>query len=145
MSELSIEDLKNELQNKGIRPSYQRIKVLECLHQEGAHPTVDEIYHILSPQIPSLSKATIYNSLHSFVDAGLVHILNIDDNEMRYDAILKEHGHFKCQRCNSIFNFQIDMDNVSIDGLRGFKIAEKNVTFNGLCPDCLSQIERKES
>ena len=142
--ELSIEDLKIELQNKGIRPSYQRIQVLACVHQKDAHPTVDEIHRKLSPQIPTLSKATIYNSLHTFVDVGLVRILNIDGSELRYDAVLNDHGHFKCQRCNSIFNFQIDMDSISIDGLRHFKVAEKNVIFTGICPNCLNQIDKKE-
>lgn len=108
--EIKIEFLTNELQKKGIRPSYQRIKVLECLYRKDTHPTVDEIFRMLSPEIPSLSKATIYNTLHTFVEAGLVRVVSIDGTELRYDITLSNHGHFKCEMCGTIYNFQIDMD-----------------------------------
>lgn len=142
--EISIEFLTNELQKKDIRPSYQRIKVLECLYRKDTHPTVDEIFRLLSPEIPSLSKATIYNTLHTFVEAGLVRVVSIDDTELRYDITLSNHGHFKCEMCGTIYNFQIDMDHFSIDGLNQFEIKEKNVYFNGLCPNCIRKRDKKE-
>jgi Fe2+ or Zn2+ uptake regulation protein len=137
--EFSIELLTEKLTRKKIRPSYQRVKVLEYLYRFGGHPTVDEIFRALSPNIPSLSKVTIYNTLHTFVKAGLVRIVDIDDNEMRYDVTLSNHGHFQCESCGAIFNFTIDIDQISVDGLKSFEISEKNVYFKGLCPNCLNQ------
>lgn len=132
----SIASLTETLKQKRIRPSYQRLKVLEYLHEIQGHPTVEEIFGALTPEIPTLSKATIYNTLHTFVDAGLVRVISIDDAEMRYDIILSNHGHFKCDACGSIFNFAIDIDHFPIDGLKQFQIHEKNVFFKGLCPNC---------
>ncbi len=136
---VSIQVIKDQLVRKGIRPSYQRIKVLEYLHQNKGHPTVDEIFNFLSPDIPSLSKTTIYNTLHAFVEAGLVRLVNINDDEMRYDILLSDHGHFQCEACGTIFDFAVDIDRIPIDGLNRFEINEKNVYFKGLCPNCLSQ------
>jgi len=134
----SVEDLTHALQEKGIRPSYQRIRILECLYKKDGHPTVDEIYQVLSPEIPSLAKATIYNTLHTFVQAGLARTVNIDENELRYDGTLSPHGHFKCESCGTIYNFGINIDSLSISGLDRFQINEKNVSFKGICPTCLS-------
>ncbi len=127
-----------ELVAKGIRPSYQRVRVLKYLHRKDSHPTVDDIFNALAPEIPSLSRATIYNTLHTYVDAGLTRIINIDDNELRYDLTVSDHGHFKCDTCGEITNFSIDLDRISVGELLTFNIKERNVYFRGLCPNCLN-------
>jgi len=128
-----------QLNCKGIRPSYQRVRILAYLHQAQVHPTVEDIFTALSPEIPTLSKATVYNTLHTFVEAGLVRDVNIDIDAQHYDIILEDHGHFKCSSCGKIYNFHLDLDQLTIDGLKEFKIHKKDVYFSGLCPDCQSK------
>jgi Fur family peroxide stress response transcriptional regulator len=135
--DVSIEFLTNQLKSKGIRPSYQRIKVLEFMHQKRGHPTVDEIFRALSADIPSLSKVTIYNTLRTFVETGLLRVVDIDDGEKCYDITLSNHGHFQCEVCGTIYNFQVNIDQIPIGGLEEFMIKQKNVYFKGLCPNCL--------
>jgi Fur family transcriptional regulator, peroxide stress response regulator len=143
--DVSIEFLTEQLKSKDIRPSYQRVKVLEYMYHKGGHPTVDEVFRALSADIPSLSKGTIYNSLHTFVDAGLVQVVDIDETEKRYDITLTSHGHFQCEVCGTIYNFQVNIDQVPIDGLNQFEITQKNIYFRGLCPNCLDlPISRKK-
>lgn len=129
--------LADQLKMKGIRPSYQRVKVLDYLNREGGHPTVEDIYRALSPDIPSLSKVTIYNTLHTFVKAGLIRAVEIDEGQMRYDTTLEDHGHFMCVACGTIYNFPVDVDQFPIEGLKQFVITQKNIHFKGLCPNCL--------
>lgn len=124
------------LQEKHLRPSHQRLKVLEYLHREDTHPTVDEIYRALAPELPSLSRATVYNTLHTFIKAGLICAVGIDEGEMRYDHSVAFHGHFKCTSCGAIHNFGIDTGSLSVSGLDNFTILEKSVYFKGLCPAC---------
>lgn len=135
----SIEFITNVLVQKDIRPSYQRIKVLEYLHRAKSHPTADEIFHALSPGIPSLSKVTIYNTVHTFVEAGLVRAVDIDETKMRYDITLSKHGHFLCETCGKIFDLKVDIENISIAGLEKFHVKEKNLYFKGQCPNCQKQ------
>ncbi len=142
--EISIESVIEQLTQKGLRLSYQRIKVLEYLYQKGGHPTVDEIFCALSGDIPSLSKVTVYNTIHTLVDAGLVKVVDIDGTEKRYDIVLTEHGHFLCTTCGTIYNFEIDIDQIAVEGLDTFEISQKNVTFRGLCPDCRKPSEERE-
>lgn len=133
---ISFEFLSSQLKAKNIRPSFQRVKVLEYLYKKGGHPTVDEIHRMLSAEIPSLSKVTIYNTLHTLIEAGLVRVVEIDDAEKHYDITLSNHGHFQCEVCGNIFNFQVDIDQVPVGGLNHFKINQKNIYFKGRCPDC---------
>ena len=133
---IQLDQIKEKLLQHNIRPSFQRIKVLEFLYNHDIHPTVDEIYLTLGLEIPSLSKATVYNTLHALIEGGLARVISIDEIEMRYEVMNKSHGHFKCERCGCIFNFAIELDRIPIDGLDQFSIKEKSIFFKGLCPQC---------
>lgn len=133
---VKYEDLLSELKNKNIRLSHQRLKVLEYLTQNYNHPTADQIYNGLHDEVPTLSKTTVYNTLNSLAEAGLVRVINIEDNETRYDVVTHNHGHFKCQQCKKIYDFQINIDSAEVSGLDDFVINEKSVYFKGICPQC---------
>jgi Fur family transcriptional regulator, peroxide stress response regulator len=133
---VKYDDLLNELKKKKIRLSHQRLKVLEYLTQNYIHPTADQIYNGLHDEVPTLSKTTVYNTLNSLVEAGLIRVINIEDNETRYDIVIENHGHFKCQSCRKIFDFNIDIDSFDTHELNEFKIIDKNIYFKGICPQC---------
>lgn len=134
---VQFEDLLNELKNKKVRLSHQRLKVLEYLTENHIHPTVDQIYNGLHDDVPTLSKTTVYNTLNSLTEAGMVRVITIDDYESRYDINIDNHGHFKCMSCGKIFDFKIDIDSFNIKELDGFEISDKSVYFKGRCPQCL--------
>lgn len=133
---ISYENLIHELKQKGIRLSHQRLKVLEFLAAHQIHPTADQIYTGLEKEIPTLSKTTVYSTLNTLVDAGLVRMINIEDHEVRYDIRLENHGHFKCESCGAIYDFDTDIDTLPTVGLNHFKIKDKNIYFKGTCPAC---------
>ena len=141
---LSFEELRNIISHKGINLSHQRLKVLEYLYQNQCHPTADQIFTDLQRDISTLSKTTVYNALHILAGAGLVRVITIEDNEARYDIVVENHGHFKCDSCGSIYNFRIDVDSLVSDDLRDFKIDDKNIYFKGVCPGCLSNINENK-
>ncbi|WP_353095374.1 Fur family transcriptional regulator [Tissierella praeacuta] len=136
---IAFEELTNELKNKKIRLSHQRLKVLEYLINHRTHPTVDQIYTDLQKEVPTLSKTTIYNTLNTLIDADLVKVITIEDNETRYDIATNNHGHFKCESCRKIFDFEVDFDSLTIKGLDNFKINHRDVYFKGICPTCIQK------
>lgn len=136
---LSLKNLSEELLLRGIKPSYQRIKVLEYLKCHQNHPTVEQIFNDLQQEIPTLSKSTVYNTLNVFVKVNLIRVITIEDNETRYDIITENHGHFKCELCDLIYNFSINIDAFSTNELENFIVKDKNVYFKGVCPECLSK------
>jgi Fe2+ or Zn2+ uptake regulation protein len=136
----SFKDLEKELKEKNINLSYQRLKVLEYLAENQCHPTVDQIFTDLQKDISTLSKTTVYKTLKMLINAGLVRVITIEDNETRYDIMTENHGHFKCESCGIIYDFRIDIDSLSYGDLSNFKINDKNIYFKGICPRCLSNI-----
>lgn len=134
-----IENFATTLTEKDIKPSYQRIKILQYLISKRNHPTVDKIFNDLIKEIPTLSKATVYNTLDLFKKKNLARVVTIEDNETRFDAKVVNHGHFKCESCGSIYDFEINIDSFLTDLLEHFKINEKNVYFKGICPGCLEK------
>ena len=133
---INIENLKEILIDASIRPTYQRLKILDYLNKNHTHPTVDEIYVSLSPYLPTLSKTTVYNTLNSFVKADIVKEIQIENTEIRYDLKEEPHGHFKCKECGKIFDFSLGEKPIQSKDLNGFLIDSENVYFSGTCPDC---------
>jgi len=130
--------LISELNGHNIRLSYHRLKVLEYLCRHADHPTVEQIYDSVQKEIPTLSKTTVYNTLHVLENAGLVSAINMEDKETRYDIVTKNHGHFLCEKCGEIFDFKVNPDALAVEGLTGFKVTDRRVCFKGVCPKCLS-------
>jgi Fe2+ or Zn2+ uptake regulation protein len=135
---LTFAELSTELVKKNLRPSHHRIKILEYLLDKQGHPSVDQIFNDLHKEIPTLSKSTVYNTLNLFITARLVRMLTIEDNETRYDLIVDKHGHFKCESCDTIYDFKINIDEFIADELSDFQINDQDVYFKGICPSCLS-------
>lgn len=140
---LTIKQLSSILTQRGIRPSQQRLMILEYLMTHSNHPSVDMIYCALLSEVPTLSRATVYNTLNLFLEAGLVKTLDIVENESRYDIVTTTHGHFKCKVCGNIFNFGVDETAMDSGDLSGFEVEEKNVYFKGICPSCLKRSRKK--
>jgi len=104
------------------------------------HPTVDVIYSDLVKKINKLSKTTVYNVLNLFIQEGLVIALNIENNELRYDADTSVHGHFKCKTCGKIFDFDINKEDMPQLPLSGFQIDEFQYSVKGICAFCKDKI-----
>jgi Fe2+ or Zn2+ uptake regulation protein len=139
-----LDDLKNILEQKGIIPSYHRIKIYEYLVNNKSHPTADRIYMDMIKQIPTLSKTTIYNTLKTLSGKGLISSITIEDNEVRFDPDTKLHGHFKCINCGTLYD--VDLRSSLKNGLSDFitssemehTITESQVYFKGICKKCRS-------
>lgn len=125
------------LEEKGIKPSVQRIAIMEYLLSHRTHPTVDMIFNDLSPSYPTLSKTTVYNTLKLFVENGVALRLDVDDKEAHYDGDTTTQAHFYCLGCGKILDIYsnvVTTDN--IPELQGLDIIETRVYFKGYCNQC---------
>lgn len=136
---IEIENVSEYLKDHGIKPSYQRMRVFQYLLDYNNHPTVDTIYKALCPELPTLSKTTVYNTLNLFVEKGIANVVIIEENETRYDLVTKTHGHFKCQECNTVYDVEFREANFQGDFLENCKIDEKHFYFKGVCKNCINK------
>jgi Fur family peroxide stress response transcriptional regulator len=74
-----------------------------CVPQKSSD--VDTIFNDLSPEIPTLSRTTVYNTLELLKAQGLVLSLDFGEGYIRYDADTSPHVHFECEKCGQFFVF----------------------------------------
>ncbi|MCM1066609.1 MAG: transcriptional repressor [Muribaculaceae bacterium] len=128
------------LRQYGVRPSVHRLAVLDYVSNRRTHPTADEVYAAVAVDFPSVSKTTVYNSLHTLVEAGVLRELDIESPSMRYDLALQQpHSHFRCSRCGKIFDMALPAQLDSIVQ-PGFVVETTDLFFVGLCPECSKEI-----
>lgn len=136
ITQLTKQEIADKLSANKIRPSLQRIAVYDFMLKNPIHPTADEIYTALSPSTPTLSKTTVYNTLKQFADCGLVTTLTIEDGELRFDADVSEHMHFKCIECGKIFDIAHTIELPQEIMPKGFRTLKSQINFWGICKDC---------
>jgi Fur family transcriptional regulator, peroxide stress response regulator len=138
-----MDQLLDTLSQKGIQPSVQRLKILEALISERSHPNVAMLYEKLLKEISTISKTTIYNTLSAFADKGLVSMLTITPEEIRYDGETRPHHHLLCRECGVIFDVNVQCDVAARLEIDGHKVDEVHGYFRGICRDCRSRKDRE--
>jgi Fe2+ or Zn2+ uptake regulation protein len=128
------------LAEKGIRPSYQRLRIFNALAGTKEHPSAETIYRELLPEIPSLSRTTVYSTLALFTRHGLAVQIPIDGEEMRYDADTSEHGHFRCSRCGRVFDFPMPKGGLVPELPAGFMADIVQLFCVGSCAACATAL-----
>ena len=130
-------EVGNRLMEFGIKPSLQRIAVLEYLMEHLTHPTADVIFNDLYPTIPTLSKTTVYNTLKLLEEQGAIRAISIDDKNVRYDADISGHAHFKCKQCGSVHDVTLkDSSSIELKNSEDFILTEYQVYYKGYCKQC---------
>lgn len=126
------------LAEHGIRPSRQRRAIYDFLFRNMNHPTAEEVYQGLHKKIRTLSRTTVYNTLRLFCERGVARMVTLEENEMRFDAITRPHGHFKCTVCGKIFDFPCasSFDSAMKNLPEGFVRREAQLYVLGVCKDC---------
>lgn len=129
----------DQLINYNIKPSVQRIAIMEYLLDHRTHPTVDDIYSNLNINMPTLSRTTIYNTLKLFSEQGAVQMLTIDEKMTCYDADISPHAHFLCKQCGKVYDLPLQTgqkEYASMD-FGGHSVTEIHYYYKGMCANCL--------
>ena len=134
---LTTPNIDQALTAAGLRRTPQRIALLGYLLRHPDHATVDELWPALNKHRVCASRATVYNTLHSLVKAGLVREFKLDASAARYDAVLDPHHHFICDRCGAVE----DLDWFDVPALRQTRSGRRSirsyeVIVRGACAKC---------
>lgn len=138
-------NLSQYIAEAGIKPSYQRLRIMEYLYNNESHPTADKIYQDLKHEITTLSKTTVYNTLKLFVEHGVANALSIEGHETRYDYNTDTHGHFKCELCGKLYDFDFKNEEMALNGLKNHEIQQVHLYVKGICADCKESSRKNQS
>lgn len=129
---------------KGFKRTPQRLSILDHLDGNTSHPSADDIYRVVAKKNPSMSFATVYNTLNTLVRTGAVRELTIDPDRKRYDPDTSAHHHLICLECKKVADIPGDIPLEIPRGVaRDFDILGSHIEFYGLCPTC-KKLKRKK-
>lgn len=122
----------------GLRVTPQRRAVWSAFGgEENNRLTADETFGRARRELPELSRATVYNALAAFVEAGLLRAVE-SRGAVLYDPNPDPtHHHFRCRRCDRLYDVHVEgVDDLRVTGASGFAVEHRTVLLGGLCPSC---------
>jgi Fur family transcriptional regulator, ferric uptake regulator len=139
MSSAGLEEL---LEQKGVRPTPQRLRVLAELAAEPDDATAQTLWQRLRAADELIGLATVYRTLALLHEHGVVDALSHHGTERCYRLCADgHHHHLLCERCHRV----VEIDECTLDGWvdevarrHGFVASEHRVEISGLCEDCRS-------
>lgn len=105
MAELEYNHFKAICRKGGLKATSQRFIIYKRLLEGANHPTADRLYDEVSPELPGLSRDTVYRTLNMLADCGLAVRLVMPGGAAHFDGDAGPHHHFLCEVCGSIFDF----------------------------------------
>ena len=135
---MNIQQLHHHLESRQIHPSVQRVAIMQYMFEHYmSHPTVEQIYADLLPSMPTLSKATVYNTLKLLVEKKAVVSLFIEERNARFDLNTTFHAHFRCRRCDCINDVPLEKSDIpQFKDNPDFISDEMQIYFLGNCKKC---------
>jgi Fur family peroxide stress response transcriptional regulator len=138
------EELREQFKAKGVPLTHQRLAVYEELAARHDHPSAETLYAALKADYPSLSLATVYKTLQTLHEMGMVARVDSPTAQARYDAIVATHHHAVCTSCGKIDDlFDPRLDKLPAPKAPGFELAGYSVHFHGLCAKCAKASAQK--
>jgi Fe2+ or Zn2+ uptake regulation protein len=127
----------NEIKDLGL--TRQREVVLRVIRDANAHPTANEVFSAAKSLLPSISFATVYNSLRYLKEAGHIAEIQFGNGASRFDRMTSRHDHAICTACGKLVDIEMDVpDEILKRAARYSKFKPESIEFTlrGKCPDC---------
>lgn len=137
-----MERLKNKCMEHNLRITPQRTEIYRELLKAKDHPSADVLYKRVRGQLPNISFDTVYRTLLSFFEIGIVDIVEGYGDPKRFDPDTQNHHHCRCVRCGNITDFYSELyNNIEIPGeiKKEFNVTKKRMLLEGICKNCIGK------
>ena len=138
-----MNDCSRILKQHNLKVTPQRVAILEYVLNSFSHPTADTIYQGMVESYPSMSLATVYKTLDTLRNQGVIVELNLGEDSNRYDANKAPHAHFKCISCNAVIDICLNgvIEHIGEEVAReyGVSVLDQRMFLFGKCPKCLDE------
>jgi Fe2+ or Zn2+ uptake regulation protein len=110
-------DLRDALEQTGLRFTRQRAAVFDYLRSVDSHPTAEEVFAAVRHQVSRISLATVYKALEALVASQVATKIPGGDGPARYDCRRDAHYHIRCLRTGQICDLETPFDPYLLDKL----------------------------
>lgn len=115
--------------DKGLKITHQRIVVFQAIMNTDKHPTAEQIYDVIKEKNPSITLATVYKTLETFVENQLINKVPAPQGRMRYDSRKDNHNHIYISNTNEILDFDDEeLEKILSNYLTKKKFENLNIT-----------------
>jgi Fur family transcriptional regulator, peroxide stress response regulator len=136
----TMDDFSAACRKAGLKLTHQRYKVYLELLRSNDHPAAEALHKRLLLKIPTISLDTVYRTLATFEQHGLISRVQTVESHARFEARLKHHHHLICSVCNEIRDFQweqFERSSLPEDLREWGTFSNKQVIVYGVCSKCL--------
>ncbi|MGQ9920647.1 MAG: Fur family transcriptional regulator [Desulfobacca sp.] len=137
--QLTAEDLALILRKQNISVTPQRVQILKNIMERHDHPSADNIFQEVRRVLPMISFNTVYKTLETFCQLGLIMKVNPLHEVARYDGNTTPHAHVICRRCRQVEDLYWDRPQEIPPpdlGASGFQAESMVIQVFGLCRHC---------
>ena len=130
--------------NLGIKLTPQRLAIFNFLNGNRSHPSADDIFNAVKKEFPTMSFATVYNTIDALKSKGAVRELTIESGKKRYDPDCSLHHHLICVTCRTVIDiFKEFILSLPSDITEDFDVKGNHIEFYGLCQRCKTPAGKK--
>lgn len=139
MERPAAEEVLAALKSAGLKLTPQRIAIVGALVGDASHPTAQDLFERLRPVFPTMSFATVYNTLDALASLGRVGSLRLG-TAVRFDPNTVPHHHAICDACGAVLDLPPEDAppeiRQSIASTFGFTVRAEERSYRGLCSPC---------
>jgi Fur family ferric uptake transcriptional regulator len=137
-------ELSDLLKKHKLRVTVPRIAIIEVFNSFDhalSHSDIEK--HVGD----SIDRVTVYRTLSSFEENGIIHKVLDDTSILKYaicsstcssESHVHNHVHFKCSNCGNS-ECLVDVKIPDFDLPPNYKLEESNVLMNGVCANCVTK------
>ncbi len=135
--QLTYNEVKQRLTDYQLKATQQRIVIYDALMHLHNHPTAEMLYDYVKTANPSISLATVYKTLDTFVSAKLASKVMSANGSARYDGYMDHHSHLYCTNTEEIVDYEDEQLSKLIQNyfknkkIKNFKISDIRLQING--------------
>lgn len=143
-----VAQFKATAKAKGVRLTPQRLEIFREIASSLEHPDAEAIHRSVHARMPMVSLDTVYRTLWMLSDMGLISVLGVRRESVRFDANPTKHHHFVCIRCGLTRDFESEKlqalrlpENVKMLG----DVVSTHIEVRGVCETCTRKSNRKNA
>ena len=133
-------EINRQLRKSGYRVTPQRQLILDAVCELGRHVSPEAVYELVRRKTPSLSRATVYRTLHFLTEQRILAMVQMVDGRTAYEIAGSEpHHHLVCRSCDSFLELPhsvLRSFRRAMEAQYDFEIDVSHVSFFGHCTDC---------
>jgi Fur family peroxide stress response transcriptional regulator len=133
------EGMVTRLREGGLKLTPQRLAIVRAIADDESHPTAQELFERLRPELPTMSFATVYNTLDALATAGLCVSRQLSAGATRFDPNTVAHHHAVCDECSRVFDVPAGSHAArapAADVAPGFVVRAVERVYRGVCRAC---------